>query len=211
MTTARRSRAFVATVVPETVEHLVGPKGPYTLMRDAVVSREGKDDMVRTVMAFGNPNAQIGHLIQEGHPIDLAIRFNGGTMRVVGLPHGEAAAADLLVAHVPGTPYAETVVKTLYGILASRGIDDHDLAGSIITQMLSGESEGPSDDDAPFDADVIETQGHIVLPLVDAGVDHEECLEIAKMVMSLPISAYLADMALLRRQNVARQFLNQAA
>ena len=42
MSTARRSRAFVATIVPETVEHLVGPKGPYTLMRNAVVSREGK-------------------------------------------------------------------------------------------------------------------------------------------------------------------------
>jgi hypothetical protein len=211
MSTARRSRAFVATIVPETVEHLVGPKGPYTLMRNAVVSREGKNDMIRTVMAFGSQNAQISHLIQEGRPIDLAIRFNGGTMRVVGLPHGDAAAADLLVAHVPGTPYAETVVKTLYGILAARGVDDRDLAGSIIAQMLSGESDGPSDDEMPFDPDIIEAHGHLLLPLVEAGIDHGECLEIAALIVGLPISGYLDDMALLRRQNVAREFLAEAA
>jgi hypothetical protein len=209
--TAKRARAFVATIVPETVEHRSGQNGAYVVMPNAVVLREGREDMVRTVMAFGRQNEQIAHLLQEGRAIDLAVRFDGGTMRVVGLPHRPEAASELLVAHVPGTPYAETVVKTLYGVLAASGVDDRDLAGQIIVQMLTGESDGPSDDETPYDPDTIEQHGHLLLPLVDAGIDHAEALEIAARIVSLPISAYLDDMALMRRQNVAREFVARAA
>ena len=211
MASTNRAGAMIATVVAESVERLEGEKGPYTLMRNAVISREGHDDFVRTVMVFGNPNQRISHLIEAGIPIELAMRFNGGTMRVVGLPRREGVAAELLVAHVPGTPYAETVIKTLYGVLAAHGIDDRDLAGSIITQMMTGESESPCDDEMPYDPDVIERAGHLLLPLVDAGVDHEEALSIAGLIDQLPISAYLGELALLRRQTVAREFICQAA
>lgn len=207
MTAARRfNPVFTATVVPSAIESLDGAKGPYTLMRGAVVLREGREDMVRTVMAFGKPNSQIAHLLEEGRPINLAIRFDRGTVKVVGLPkQAEANPLSNLVAHEPGTPYVETVIKTLYGILAAHGVD-RDYAEGIIQEMLTGESDRVSADDEglPYEPETIETLGHILAPLVDAGIDHAEALAIATSIVALPIAEYLYDVLKLRQQNAAR-------
>lgn len=194
---ASNRRAFLATVTPDTVERLEGNKGPYSRMRNAVVNPTGRDGFSRTVMMFGPQERQIGHLLQEGVPIDLLLRHTGGTMRVVGLPKGNRTDV-------------ETVIKTLYGVLSAHGIDDREAASDVISQMMGGEPDRIVGDD-DLDPDVVESVGHILLPLLDAGIDHDDALVLASRIALMPIGRHLEEIALMRRQNVAREFLTRAA
>jgi hypothetical protein len=93
MSTARRfNPIFVATVTPATIDMKVSEtKGAYTLMQAATVSKEGREDRSLTVMAFGKAHEEVGIFLEPGQPIELAVQHNGGTLKVIGLPHAKAA------------------------------------------------------------------------------------------------------------------------
>lgn len=206
--TARRfSPTFNAVIVPETIETRDGANGPYTIMSQAVVVRDGKDDLIRTVMAFGKPHTEVSHLLAEGAPITLAVKFDGGSLRVIGLPNTVEAHEDALSApHAPGTPYVETAILTLYGVLISHGVD-RDSAEAAIQSMLDVSGDADADTAHGFDPDALEAAGHILIPLVNAGVGSEAAIAIAANIGRLPVGEYLQDLATLRTQNVARSFI----
>ena len=88
----RYSPIFVATVTPTSIEKNVGKNGAdYAVMRGATVQQEGKDDKVRTVMAFGNQLAEVSDALIEGEAVDLAVQYDGGSLKVIGFPRAKAA------------------------------------------------------------------------------------------------------------------------
>lgn len=77
---------FVATVTPTDLDTGTTEGGqPYAKLKDARISRSGKPDIVRTIMAFG-PAAGVASELEKGVPVELAVQSNGGTLRLVGLP-----------------------------------------------------------------------------------------------------------------------------
>lgn len=64
---------------------------PYASLRDAKVSRDGQPDIVRTVLAFGEPNSRLASNLEPGVPIRLAVQHDGGSLRLIGLPREDAA------------------------------------------------------------------------------------------------------------------------
>jgi hypothetical protein len=207
--TARRfSPTFNAVIVPETIETRNGANGPYTVMSQAVVVRDGREDLVRTVMAFGKPHAAVSHLLSEGSPITLAVRFDGGSLRVIGLPNTVEAHEDALSApHAPGTPYVETAILTLYGVLLAHDVE-REAAEVAIQSMLDVDGGGDAvEAEHPFDAEVVEARGHVLLPLIGAGVEPGTAVAIATSIDRLPVGEYLQDLATLRMQNVTRAFI----
>ena len=84
---------FTATVTPASiVSSKTKNDKPYLTMAGATVSHKG-NDRTRTVMAFGKSAEAIQDLRVEGQPIDLAVQYDGGTVRVIGLPREAAPAA----------------------------------------------------------------------------------------------------------------------
>jgi hypothetical protein len=77
---------FVATVTPSMVDSGTTEGGqPYATLKDATISRPGKPDVVRTIMAFG-PAAGVASALVQGAPVPLAVQNNGATLRLIGLP-----------------------------------------------------------------------------------------------------------------------------
>lgn len=92
MTNARRfSPIFIADVTPASIETLNGKNGQYVVMKGATISREGRDSQTRTVLAFGNARAEIAAQLNEGRPVALAVQYDGGSLKVIGLPREKVA------------------------------------------------------------------------------------------------------------------------
>lgn len=87
----RFSPIFIATVTPATIETRNGKNGAYTLMQGASVQRNGKADITKTVMAFGKSHEEVKSALIEGSPVDLAVQYDGGSLRAIGFPHAKAA------------------------------------------------------------------------------------------------------------------------
>lgn len=206
MAAARRFKPpFVATVVPDDVQLLQGSTGPYALMREAVVVRDGEPDAIRTVMAFGPAYQQVSHLLQTGRAIDLSVRYDGGTLKVVGLPKG-TNPLSLLVQHEEGRSYGETVALTLTGVLVAFGIPTDAVPG-IVEDIMAGGVDDDEDRVFDVDPDLDEAHGHVLRPLANAQIEEEKACAIADAIAMMPISSWLDDVATLRRQNVAREFM----
>lgn len=210
MTAARRFKPpFVATVVPDGIELLEGRTGPYALMREAVVVRDGEPDAIRTVMAFGPAYGEISHLLQAGRPVDLSVRYDGGTLKVVGLPKG-TNPLSLLVPHEEGRSYGETVALTLTGVLVAFGVQ-RDAVPGIVEDIMAGGVDDDEDRVFDVDPDLDETHGHVLRPLANAQIDETTACAIADAIAMMPIASWLDDVATMRRQNVAREFMLAAA
>lgn len=188
-----RARVLIATVTPRTVETRNGAKGAYTVMTGAAVSREGREDLIRTVMAFGKPNERIAPLLRPGAPVRLVLRFSGGNMKIVGIPRD-------------GIVIVESPDRIVRSILAEAGIDD-DMAQAMYLAMTTGTSDRPADEDIDLDPDMMDEMGSIVLPIIDAGFAIEEAVSIAERIMASPAAEALEDAAQRIRQETARSFI----
>lgn len=194
MSNARRyAPVLIATVTPQSVETHAGAKGPYTKMQGALVQRAGKEDMIRTIMAFGKPNETVAALLHAGTPVELALRHDGGTMKIVGLPRVKAATT-------------QNPARVVIGILTDAGVDQ-DMAQSIYDAMVHGSDDRPTDDAIDLDPDMLEEMGTIVLPIIDAGFAIDEAVGLAESILGSAAADHLEDAALLIRQNTARAFV----
>lgn len=84
---------YVVTVTPReqiTAGETVNGQ-PFTTIREATVSREGKEDLVRTIVAFGPASSEIASRLAPGRPVRLAVQNDGGMLRAIGLPREDAA------------------------------------------------------------------------------------------------------------------------
>lgn len=64
---------------------------PYASVKDATISRDKRDDVTRTVMAFG-PAAEIVAAMKPGVPVRLSVQHDGAKLRVIGYPRDRIAA-----------------------------------------------------------------------------------------------------------------------
>src|SRR3546814_17134690 len=94
--TARKfSPIFVATITPESIEIKKSHDGAdYLLCSGAKFERPGQEAQTRTVMAFGRSAADVHKLLTTGKPVELAVQFNGGTIKVIGTPRERQAATS---------------------------------------------------------------------------------------------------------------------
>lgn len=89
---ARRfSPIFVATITPAAIDTREGKNGAYAFMQGSTVSQEGKEPKTMTVMAFGKSHTEVSELLVTGKPVDLAVQYDGGTLKVIGVPREKAA------------------------------------------------------------------------------------------------------------------------
>ncbi len=116
---ARRfSPTFVATVTPDTVDTRTGKNGPYAVLKGAQISTPKGEEMTRTVMAFGQDHDLLEGKLHSGQPLDLKVRYDGGTLRIVGLP----AHSDL-DGQEPAP--AQDIDPMLADCIAAAGYDEH--------------------------------------------------------------------------------------
>lgn len=87
----RFSPIFPATVTPGPVEILTGAKGEYARMRGSKVVSARQPEKTLTVMAFGKSLEDVRDLLEEGSSVDLAVQYDGGSMKIIGLPRPKAA------------------------------------------------------------------------------------------------------------------------
>jgi hypothetical protein len=92
---ARRfSPIFVATITPATVSTKTAQNGnKYAIMKGATIAQEGKEPKEMTVMAFGKSHEAVAKLLRKGRSVDLAVQYDGGTVKIVGLPRVDTAEA----------------------------------------------------------------------------------------------------------------------
>ncbi len=82
---------FVVTVIPAEISCGDTSNGQdYISMADARIEREGQASMQRTVMAYGPVTSTLSEILEPGKPVRVAVRHNGGTLKIVGLPRNEA-------------------------------------------------------------------------------------------------------------------------
>lgn len=83
---------FNATITPKAIETLQTSKGDnYLKMTGATVEFKDKSQE-RTVMAFGKSVADVEALLETGKPVELAVQFDGGSVRIVGQVREPVAA-----------------------------------------------------------------------------------------------------------------------
>ncbi len=215
--TARRfTPIFPALIVPETVEALQSANGTaYTRMKGATVVRNGKDPITRTVMAFGRSNDAVKSLLKPGMPVELAVRFDGPSLKIVGLPRNSVKDSAGSTANQAITPAdIQTIAEEVSGVLWLFNIDEV-AAESIIAEMISGVSERPvHDEEILLDnahSEVLETYGSIMLPLLHAGLDEETSARITDLILDLPAYQVLDDVFTLREQQSVHGLLDMAA
>lgn len=85
MTTRKYRPTFVVTVTPTEISSSETVHGhPYCAMKGALVTRRGKPDDVRTVMAFG-PVSRIAEALVPGVPVDVTVQWDDAKLKMVGL------------------------------------------------------------------------------------------------------------------------------
>ncbi|AXK43909.1 hypothetical protein [Erythrobacter aureus] len=216
--TARRFQPiFPALIVPETVEALRTAKGAdYTRMTGAQVLRKGKAPITRTVMAFGRSHDAVKNLLVPGKPVELAVQHDGGSIKVIGLPRAKAEKSDMPAASLAAVTTADiaTLSDEISSVLWLFNIDEV-AAESIVAEMISGVSERPAEEEEfLFDnahAEVLETYGHVMLPLLHAGLDEQDSARITDLILELPAYQVLEDICTLREQQSVHGLLDQAA
>ena len=83
---------FNATITPASIESKTSATGGnYLLMSGATVAY-GNVTQTRTVMAFGKSVADVQGMLAEGQPVELAVQYDGGSVRIVGQVRAPAAA-----------------------------------------------------------------------------------------------------------------------
>lgn len=83
---------FTATITPKTIEALkTKTGGDYLKMTGATVEYKDKSQE-RTVMAFGKSIEAVGALLEVGKPVELAVQFDNGSVRIIGEVRAPAAA-----------------------------------------------------------------------------------------------------------------------
>lgn len=88
------SPIFVATVTPAAIVTKTSAKGTdYALMQGATVQKGDAEPKSLTVMAFGKSHAEVANLLETGTPVELAVQYDGGSLKVIGLPREKPAAA----------------------------------------------------------------------------------------------------------------------
>ncbi len=98
MTTATKTTGFRpifnATVTPgDSIENLKSATGTdYIKMTDAAVQTTNGSSQ-RTVMAFGKSAEDVRDLLVSGEPVELAVQYDGGSVKVIGRPREETPAA----------------------------------------------------------------------------------------------------------------------
>jgi hypothetical protein len=92
---ARRfSPIFVATITPASVSTRTAKNGnKYALLQGATVAQGDKEPKQMTVMAFGKSRDEVASSLRKGRPVDLAVQYDGGSLKIVGLPRAEVAEA----------------------------------------------------------------------------------------------------------------------
>lgn len=91
MTSRRFNPIFTATVTPASVSTRTGKNGKYAVLAGATIAQNGKDPIVRTVMAFGKARDAVAASLRKGKSVELALQHDGGSVRVIGLPRAAAA------------------------------------------------------------------------------------------------------------------------
>lgn len=93
--TARRfTPVFVATITAASVETKVSGTGSdYLICTDAEFVRANEEPQRRTVMAFGPAAEKVRSLLLPGKPVELAVQFDGGTIKALGAPRPKQKAA----------------------------------------------------------------------------------------------------------------------
>ncbi len=94
--TARRfTPVFVATITATSVATKVSKNGAdYLISPDAEFLRDGQPAQRRTVMAFGQSVEKVRDLLVPGEPVELAVQFDGGTIKALGAPRPKQKAAN---------------------------------------------------------------------------------------------------------------------
>lgn len=83
---------FKANITFGSVSSGTTSKGvPYKKSRAQVTTSKGTVE--RTVMAFGAQLETVGSNFRKGRSIDLTVAYQGGTVKVIGLPRAAAPAA----------------------------------------------------------------------------------------------------------------------
>lgn len=203
----RRSAIFPATIVPVTVEPRMTASGQlYTRMTRAIVREEGRPDQTRTILAFGKENAANEHLFTPGEPVEcnVAVTEHQGILKVLGSSRREAATPPAASTAIDYSHLKQEMFE-LDRALAFYGIEDC-VRESVIDELLSGDGERPADEMIP-DSElnpaeqlVFEEYGHIIDPLLNAGIEYRTALRITDLILELPVGSYLNTMRTLREQ-----------
>lgn len=116
------SPIFVATITPASIEVRTSAKGDeYVVCKGAEFTRNGQDVQTRTAMAFGQSASTVRDLLVEGKPVELAVQFDGGTVKMIGAPRpAQIEANDSKPAKRPMSK------KLLQACIEASGFDQND-------------------------------------------------------------------------------------
>ena len=90
----RYSPIFTATVTPASVSTKTAKNGnKYLISQGSTLQKGDAEPKTVTLMAFGKSRDEVASVLRKGRPVDLAVQYDGGSVKVIGLPREEAAAA----------------------------------------------------------------------------------------------------------------------
>ncbi len=88
------SPIFIATVTPGSVSTRNGKNGKYIYSAKTTYATDKMEaPRETTLMAFGKCYEAVAGKLRKGRSIDLAVQFDGGTLKAIGLPREQAPAA----------------------------------------------------------------------------------------------------------------------
>lgn len=82
---------FVATVTPANIETREGKNGTYAVMQGSTVTQGDRESKTMTVMAFGKSHVDVADILEVGKPVEVAVQYDGGSLKIIGLPREKAA------------------------------------------------------------------------------------------------------------------------
>lgn len=93
MTTARSfSPIFTAAITPGSVRTNTAKNGnKYAVMQGSKVAQGEKVRENITVMAFGAQRDEVAAFLKKGKTVELAVQWDKGSLKVIGLPRAKAA------------------------------------------------------------------------------------------------------------------------
>lgn len=91
---ARRNRIFRAQITPTSIIESIAKNGkPYASMKAARVQTK-KIDKPLTVVAFDKQLDEVRSTLAVGKTVELAVVYNGGSLKVIGLPLEKTVPAN---------------------------------------------------------------------------------------------------------------------
>lgn len=83
------------TITPMSIEQGVAKNGsPYVTMRETQVSRPGKEDLVKTVVAFAEELAVVQDKLVVGQSVELRVKWDNNTLKILGFPAPKEEPAE---------------------------------------------------------------------------------------------------------------------